>query len=363
MPGCLGGTAFYPAISAASDLELTITAPAGAGGGWDSAARSLQEAMMATGEAKSVQVVNVPGADGTVGLAQFVGSAKGAADQLLVAGITLVGASISNNAPVDLTQVTPLARLTGDPLVFVVPKDSPNKTIDDLLATIKKDVATTIWVGGSAGGADHILAALITKSAGVPIRARSCRLFRRRAVGVLPGIGPALTVALLLPVTFKLDPGGSIIMFAGICMYGGSTTAILLNMPGESAAVVTALEGNKMARSGRVAVVGLILGPLAYNALRRSLQMSLGDPMVFLEHPSSAIMIAVATIALIAPSCSKDCRGSSRTTIEAWTEKRLLQTRWRVHKSTLNALATEPYDDPWQDKAYPRRSRQASSNS
>ncbi|MEJ6848090.1 tripartite tricarboxylate transporter substrate-binding protein [Sinorhizobium fredii] len=162
----LAGTALYPGLSAASDLELTITAPAGAGGGWDSAARSLQEAMMATGQAKSVQVVNVPGAGGTVGLAQFVGSAKGAADQLLVAGITLVGASISNNSPVDLTQVTPLARLTGDPLVVVVPKDSPIKTIDDLLATIKKDVATTIWVGGSAGGADHILAALITKSAG-----------------------------------------------------------------------------------------------------------------------------------------------------------------------------------------------------
>ncbi|MBB1499256.1 tripartite tricarboxylate transporter permease [Paracoccus sp. MC1862] len=73
-------------------------------------------------------------------------------------------------------------------------------------------------------------------------------------VGVLPGIGPALTVALLLPVTFKLDPGGSIIMFAGIYyggMYGGSTTAILLNTPGEAASVVTALEGNKMARKGR----------------------------------------------------------------------------------------------------------------
>jgi putative tricarboxylic transport membrane protein len=74
------------------------------------------------------------------------------------------------------------------------------------------------------------------------------------AVGVLPGIGPALTVALLLPVTFKLDPAGSLIMFAGIYyggMYGGSTTSILLNTPGESASIVTALEGNKMARAGR----------------------------------------------------------------------------------------------------------------
>jgi len=74
------------------------------------------------------------------------------------------------------------------------------------------------------------------------------------AVGVLPGIGPALTVALLLPVTYRLDPTGSLIMFAGIYyggMYGGSTTSILLNTPGESASIVTALEGNKMARAGR----------------------------------------------------------------------------------------------------------------
>src|SRR5688572_33275950 len=71
-------------------------------------------------------------------------------------------------------------------------------------------------------------------------------------VGVLPGIGPALTVALLLPVTFKLDPTGSLIMFAGIYyggMYGGSTTSILINTPGESASMITALEGNKMAKA------------------------------------------------------------------------------------------------------------------
>jgi putative tricarboxylic transport membrane protein len=74
------------------------------------------------------------------------------------------------------------------------------------------------------------------------------------AVGVLPGIGPALTVALLLPVTFKLDPAGSLIMFAGIYyggMYGGSTSSILLNTPGESSSMITALEGNRMARAGR----------------------------------------------------------------------------------------------------------------
>ncbi len=76
------------------------------------------------------------------------------------------------------------------------------------------------------------------------------------AVGVLPGIGPALTVALLLPITFRLEPSAALILFAGIYyggMYGGSTTSILLNTPGESASMISALEGNKMARAGRAA--------------------------------------------------------------------------------------------------------------
>ena len=74
------------------------------------------------------------------------------------------------------------------------------------------------------------------------------------AIGVLPGLGPALTIALLLPITFQVPPTAAFILFAGIyygAMYGGSTTSILLNTPGESATIVTALEGNKMARSGR----------------------------------------------------------------------------------------------------------------
>jgi putative tricarboxylic transport membrane protein len=74
------------------------------------------------------------------------------------------------------------------------------------------------------------------------------------AIGVLPGIGPAMAVALLLPVTYAFDPTGAFIMFAGIyfgAMFGGSTTSILLNTPGESAAVVAAIEGNPMAKSGR----------------------------------------------------------------------------------------------------------------
>src|SRR3546814_262223 len=97
------------------------------------------------------------------------------------------------------------------------------------------------------------------------------------AVGILPGIGPALTVALLLPVTYRLDPTGSLIMFAGVyygAQYGSSTTAILLNTPGESSSIVTAIEGNKMARAGRgaaalatAAIGSFVSGTLATIAL------------------------------------------------------------------------------------------------
>lgn len=160
------GAAVSAPAAMAQDLELTITAPAGAGGGWDSAARSLQEVMMATGNARSVQVINVPGAGGTVGLAQFVQGAQGSPNQLLVGGITMVGAIITNKAPYDLTAVTPLARLTGDPLVVVVPASSPYETMADLMEGIKADVERTIWAGGSAGGADHMLSALVTQAAG-----------------------------------------------------------------------------------------------------------------------------------------------------------------------------------------------------
>lgn len=97
------------------------------------------------------------------------------------------------------------------------------------------------------------------------------------AVGVLPGIGPAMTVALLLPLTYTLDPTGALILFAGIYyggMYGGSTTSILLNTPGESASIVTALEGHRMAKAGRgaaalatAAIGSFVAGTIATIAL------------------------------------------------------------------------------------------------
>ena len=79
-------------------------------------------------------------------------------------------------------------------------------------------------------------------------------VFMGTLIGVLPGIGPTATIALLLPATFKMNPVSSIIMLSGICygaMYGGSTTSILLNIPGEASSVVTCLDGYQMARKGK----------------------------------------------------------------------------------------------------------------
>jgi putative tricarboxylic transport membrane protein len=161
------GLAFTAAAAFAQPaLELKIMAPAGAGGGWDSTSRSLQQALTATGAAKSVQVINVPGAGGTVGLAQFVNNNKGDGNQLMVMGAVMVGAILTNKAPVGLDQVTPLARLTQDALVIVVPANSPHKTAKDLAAALKADTSKVVWAGGSAGGADHILAGLVAKAAG-----------------------------------------------------------------------------------------------------------------------------------------------------------------------------------------------------
>jgi putative tricarboxylic transport membrane protein len=154
------------ATSAAAQMELRIIAPAAPGGGWDQTARSMQQAFVAEKIARSAQVVNIPGAGGTVGLAQFVTSSKGDGNSLMVNGFVMVGAILLNKAPVTLAQITPIARLTEETQVIVVPAKSPIKDAKDLAAAVKKDVAKVTFAGGSAGGVDHIMAALFVGNAG-----------------------------------------------------------------------------------------------------------------------------------------------------------------------------------------------------
>jgi len=147
--------------------DYTIMAPAGPGGGWDQTARTIQEVMQAEGIAGNVQVQNVPGAGGTVGLAQFAASTSGDPTQLIVGGYVMVGAILTNAAPVTLKDVTPIARLTGEAVAIVVPAASPIQDIAGLVEALKADPGAVSWAGGSAGGVDHITAGLLAKAAGV----------------------------------------------------------------------------------------------------------------------------------------------------------------------------------------------------
>jgi len=147
--------------------ELLLIAPAAPGGGWDQTARALQETIQGAGAANSVTVENVPGAGGTVGLAQFVDKHKANGNALLVNGLVMVGAILTNNSPVTLDQVTPIARLTGEYEVLVVPASSDINSLADLMSRFKADPGAVSWGGGSAGGTDHILAGLIAQTAGI----------------------------------------------------------------------------------------------------------------------------------------------------------------------------------------------------
>jgi putative tricarboxylic transport membrane protein len=147
--------------------EMLLIAPAAPGGGWDQTARALQETMQSEGVVKTVTVENVPGAGGTVGLAQFVDKHKGNGNALLVNGLVMVGAILTNNSPVTLEQVTPIARLTGEYEVLVVPAASEIKTLAELVDKFKADPGSVSWGGGSAGGTDHILAGLIAQTVGI----------------------------------------------------------------------------------------------------------------------------------------------------------------------------------------------------
>ena len=119
--------------------DYTILAPAAPGGGWDQTARTMQTLLQKEGISQKVQVTNVPGAGGTIGLAQFVNQAKGDPESLIVGGYVMVGAILTNNSPVDLTMVTPIARLTGEQEAIVVPASSDIGTIADLVAKLKAE--------------------------------------------------------------------------------------------------------------------------------------------------------------------------------------------------------------------------------
>jgi putative tricarboxylic transport membrane protein len=152
-----------PAL-AVDSVKMMI--PANPGGGWDGTGRELGKVLTSTGAVKSVQYDNKGGAAGTIGLAQFVNSSKGDPNALMMTGLVMVGGIVMNKSAVNLTQVTPVARLMSEYEVIVVPASGP-KTLKELLDKFKANPGSVSWGGGSAGGVDHILAGMVAQAVGV----------------------------------------------------------------------------------------------------------------------------------------------------------------------------------------------------
>lgn len=156
------------AIPLDAQSTLTIVAPAAPGGGWDQTARVMQRVLAELEPGTNVQVDNVPGAAGTIGLARFVQSERGNPDALLVTGLVMVSGVITNASPVSLSEATPIARLTGETEVIVVPAASPHRTLRDLVDAFTQDPGSVSWGGGSAGGTDDLLVRLLAEQLGLP---------------------------------------------------------------------------------------------------------------------------------------------------------------------------------------------------
>jgi putative tricarboxylic transport membrane protein len=154
-------------LSATASTNLKMMIPANPGGGWDTTGRALGKALQEATVASAVTYENKGGAAGALGLAQFVNASKGDGNALMVMGAVMLGGIITGKPPVTITQATPIARLTSEYNVFVVPANSPLQNIKDVVEQMKKDIGSVKWGGGSRGSTEHIAAAMLAREAGL----------------------------------------------------------------------------------------------------------------------------------------------------------------------------------------------------
>ena len=154
-------------LTARASANIKMMIPANPGGGWDTTGRALGMALQDAGVASSVSFDNKGGAAGAIGLAQFVNASKGDPNALMVMGAVMLGGIITGKPPVSVTAATPIARLTSEYNVFVLPENSPFKTMKDVIEQMKKDPGSVKWGGGSRGSTEHIAAAMIAREVGV----------------------------------------------------------------------------------------------------------------------------------------------------------------------------------------------------
>ena len=181
-------------LSARANANLKMMIPANPGGGWDSTGRALGKALQDAGVAASVNFDNKGGAAGAIGLAQFVNASKGDPNALMVMGAVMLGGIIPGKPPVNLSQATPLARLTSEYNVFVLPASSPLKTMKDVIEQLKKDPGSVKWGGGSRGATEHIAAAMIAREVGVDPAKINYVAFRGGGEAVAAILGGNVTI-------------------------------------------------------------------------------------------------------------------------------------------------------------------------
>jgi putative tricarboxylic transport membrane protein len=179
-------------VQAANNLKMMI--PANPGGGWDTTGRALGKALQDSGAAATVSFENKGGAAGAIGLAQFANAAKGDPSALMVMGAVMLGGIITGKPPVGLDKLTPIARLTSEFNVFVLPAGSPFKSMADVIAQMKKDPGSVKWGGGSRGSTEHIAAAMIAREVGVDASKINYVAFRGGGEAVAAILGGNVTV-------------------------------------------------------------------------------------------------------------------------------------------------------------------------
>ncbi len=173
---------------------IKMMLPANPGGGWDTTGRALGRALQDAKVADSVTYENKGGAAGIIGLAQFVNAAKGDPNAMMMMGAVMLGGIIGGKSPVQLNQCTPIARLTSEYNVFVVPAASPLKTMKDVVAQLKKDPASVKWGGGSRGSTEHIAACMLARNVGVDPKKVNYVAFRGGGEAVAAILGNNVTV-------------------------------------------------------------------------------------------------------------------------------------------------------------------------
>ncbi len=186
-----GSSLSLPSLAAAN-IKMMI--PANPGGGWDTTGRALGKALQDSGVASSVTYENKGGAAGIIGLAQYANATKGDGNSLMVMGAVMLGGIITGKPPVSLDKVTPIARLTSEYNVFVVPANSPLKTMKDVVEQMKKDPGSVKWGGGSRGSTEHIAAAMLAREVGVDATKINYVPFRGGGEAVAAILGGNVTV-------------------------------------------------------------------------------------------------------------------------------------------------------------------------